>query len=178
MCLGDSSGFGLPRQALRDEVERLGIEAAAVVERAALALVEVPDVADVESAFELDLVAEVEGHLVHEPEDASARRPRDVNIARVESTENVERQPLGAELFLDGSHDISAERAQFVDAKIGSEDGEERVGLDEQEALASVDPQQVRVPVILARRLLGLRDGASEQTEKPLRTAHDHRGRA
>ena len=98
-------------ESLGNEVERLSVNAASVVQRAALKVVEASGVAGVEAAFVVDLVAEVGRHLVHEPEDAAACCPREENSVGVEWTENVERQALGAELFLDGSDDIRAERA-------------------------------------------------------------------
>jgi len=45
--------------------------------------------------------------------------------------------------------------------------------------VASVDPEEVRVPVIVAWRRVDERDGAlAEQVEKLSRAAYDHRSRA
>jgi hypothetical protein len=51
---------------------------------------------------------------------------------------------------------------------------EQRAGVDEEETAVPIDPEHVRVPVVVARRLLGWSDGASEQIEELLRAANDH----
>jgi len=75
--------------------------------------------------------------------------------------------------------DARSDRTHVADTDVRDEDWEERAGMHDEQALASVDPEEVRVPVIVAWRRVDERDGAlAEQVEKLSRAAYDHRSRA
>lgn len=54
-------------------------------------------------------------------------------------------------VILDRRREPRPEWCEVGLAGVGNEDREQRLGVDEQHALAAVDPEQVPVPVVLAR---------------------------
>lgn len=124
------------------------------MERAAEVVVEVVDVDVPEAAGLVDLPAALERHLVHHPEHVPARGLRQLDAVGVEATEYLGGEPFLEQRVLDDPDDARPDRTQVRDANVGEEDREERPGMDEEQALASVEPDQVRVPVSVARRRL------------------------
>ena len=66
-------------------------------------------------------------------------------------TERSRRQVLAAEFPADEAHDELARGPQTGCRHIGLEDCEERGRVGQQEALAPIEPQQIRVPVLRSR---------------------------
>jgi hypothetical protein len=64
---------------------------------------------------------------------------------------------LCAQLGLDGSDEVAADRAQIRATDACPEDREQGAGVGEQDAFLSVDPKQVQVPVVVGRRQIGER---------------------
>src|SRR6266511_247388 len=97
-------------------------------------------------------------NFVHEAECAAARGLGKPNTLGLKLGERVGRQALRAELDFDGRDEVDAERAEIRAAYACPEDREQRAGVGEQDALLSVDPEQVQVPVVIGRREFAERD--------------------
>jgi len=83
-------------------------------------------------------------------------------------------ESFGAQFGLDRLDDVVAKRSEISDPDPGPEDGEQRSGVGEQEALVAVDPGTVQIPVVVAWSGLAERDLAAEKIEHLLRAPHDH----
>jgi len=117
-------------------------------------------------------------HRSSESLDVSARRLREANLIRGEAA-GARRRELFEQLPDQQVDDARSDRTHVADTDVRDEDWEERAGMHDEQALASVDPEEVRVPVIVAWRRVDERDGAlAEQVEKLSRAAYDHRSRA
>jgi hypothetical protein len=78
-------------------------------------------------------------------------------------------------LRLDGLDRVGADRAQIRFPYPGQEDREQCSGVREEEALPAIEPEQVRVPVLVSSRQLREGDSkAAEQIEHPPRAPQDH----
>src|SRR4051812_25984469 len=134
---------------LDDEVDWIEV-AASVVRGAAEVPADGAGVTAAEAAGGGDGVVDVDGHVVHEAEHAAARGLRDLKRSRVELPERVRCQPLRVECGLDDADNVRPERAQLRRARARDEDGKERASVREQQALAPLEPEDVRVPVLVA----------------------------
>jgi len=75
--------------------------------------------------------------------------------------------------------DATLERAQIADADVGDKEREERAGMDGEQALAPVDPEEVGVPVVAGWWGVDERDRMlAEQVEQLAGAADDHWVRA
>jgi hypothetical protein len=93
----------------------------------------------------------------------------------VELPESVVCESCDTEVLLDEPHDVRPDRADVSLSDVGNEHGEERPGVREQEALPTVDPQQVHVPVVGRRWHFGeVSRGDTEERQHLRRTAEDH----
>jgi hypothetical protein len=91
--------------------------------------------------------------------------------------EDVCRQVLGLQLLVRAGCDPLPDRSQLGRADIGGEDGEQCRRVDEQEALAAVDPEQVQVPVVVTASDIRRRS-LPEELEHLRCATNDHDGRA
>lgn len=131
-----------------DQVDRAHVPAAAS-QSATEAVVEVVDVAAGKATVASDLVANLECHLVHEAEHAATRGPGDPDVVWLKPPERVRREGLGAEFGLDGRDEIRAGRPEICAPDARPKDREQCAGMGEQETLATIDPQQVQVPLVV-----------------------------
>src|SRR6266540_4331839 len=162
-------------EALGDEFDRPDV-VAAVPEHPAERVVEMVYVGAAETAPVSDDPSEFERHLGHEAERAAVRGLRKPNIVAVEFGECVGGKSFRAEFSLDRVDEVVAERAEIRYLYAHPEDREQSAGLGEQETLLPLDPNEVQVPVIVARRELAEGElAAAEQIEHLLRAPHDHR---
>ena len=102
-----------------------------------------------------DHQAAFERHLVHHAEDVAARRLGEADVVGVEAAEGVDRHSLLEQCAFEQTDDPPSDRAQLGEADIGDEDREQRAGVDDQQALAPIEPEHVRVPIVVARRRFG-----------------------
>lgn len=90
--------------------------------------------------------------------------------------EGIERQLLGTQLGLDRIYEVDAHWAQVAAADVGVEHREECAAMREQQTLATIDLEQVQIPVTVGRVELDERHLLpAQQVEHLLRAAHDHR---
>ena len=87
-----------------------------------------------------------------EAKGAAARGLGELNTVGLELGERVDGQVFGAELALDGRDEIVPDWAEVRAPNTCSEDGEQRVGVCEQDALLPVNPERVQIPVVVGRR--------------------------
>src|SRR6266540_2818186 len=160
-------------EALGDEFDRPDV-VAAVPEHPAERVVEMVYVGAAETALVSDDPSEFERHLGHEADRAAVRGLRKPNIA-VEFGECVGGKSFRAEFSLDRVDEVVAERAEIRDMNASPENREQGAGVGEEEALLPLDPYEVQVPVVVARRELAEDElAAAEQIEHLLRAPHDH----
>jgi hypothetical protein len=79
--------------------------------------------------------ADLERDLVHDAEDVPAGRLGEPDFSWFEAAARVDRK-------------------QIADAKLGDEEREERPGVHDQQGLAPLAPEQVRIPVVAVCRRL------------------------
>ena len=125
------------------EFERNPVLAVFGVQASAQLAVEFGGVDVPEAAGLVDVPAALEGHLVHDAEHVSACCRREADVIRIELTQRVDGQLLVEQRRLEQVDDAS-DRTLVGHADVGNEDREERAGMDDQQALASVEPEQVR----------------------------------
>ena len=89
-------------------------------------------------------------HLVHAPEHAPVGGLRELYVVGNKIAECVRREPFGVEGILDQRDDESTEWSKVIRTHVRGKDREQRARVGDEEALASLDPDQVRVEV--ARR--------------------------
>jgi hypothetical protein len=120
------------------------------------------DIGVLETASVFDRISARELGVAHEAEDHATRRSGEPHRICLERAQDVAGKPLVSERRLDTRADQRSRRPEVVLSDIGDEDRKQRPRVHEQEALAAVKPQHVRVPVVITR-------GSGEQ-EVPARS--------
>lgn len=110
-------------------------------------VVDLVEVGVLEAAVAGDDVLEVEGDFVHVAEGVSARGFRDDDGWWGQRAVGVVGETFACQLRADHRRDEPRKVAQVCFSYRGSEHAEQGAGVDEQKALASLDPQEVQVPV-------------------------------
>lgn len=83
--------------------------------------------------------------------------------------------PFHAQLSLDRLDEVAAERAEIGDVDARPEHGDEGAAMGEKETLLALDPDEVQVPVLVARRQVAQGELATvQQVEHLLGATHDH----
>ena len=154
-----------PAEPRSHEFERYPILAVFRVQASAQAVVEVIDVHVPETADLVDVPAALERHLVQCPEHVFAGCLRELEVIGSEAAEGVDGESLLDQGAFEQLDDAASDRAQVSDAHVGEEEREQCAGMDDEQALAAVEPEQVRVPVVLAGRRVDERDALAEQVE-------------
>lgn len=111
-----------------------------------------------------DQVLRLEGHLGHVPDHAAACRPRDPDRRWVRRTECCAGESFAGKRVDYKSGCVEAEVVELRDANVGVEDWEERVGVNQQQALAPLDTEHIGVPVIATR--IGVNQDAGPVTQQ------------
>ena len=93
-----------------------------------------------------------EGHVVHAAQDTAVSRLGEDQVLWLQPREHGGLQSLAGKLTLDQTADQRARRTQTRRAHICLEDREKRRRVGQQQALATIEPQQIRVPVLRVRR--------------------------
>jgi hypothetical protein len=91
----------------------------------------------------------------HVAKHLAAGRPRQPDGVRVECAESVGGELFVGERLVDHGRDEPSDRPQVADANVCRQDGEQRFGVRELQTLAPLDPDEIGVPVIRRRRLVG-----------------------
>ncbi|MDO8616570.1 MAG: hypothetical protein Q7T33_12685 [Dehalococcoidia bacterium] len=113
--------------------------------------------------------------LVHVTQYSPACCSGNLNATGIQITECVSGKPFGAKLGLDGPDNEGRQWREVGLADVGSQNCEERVGVSKQNALAPVDPKQVRVPVSISGFHIGkLPGGYSEESQELGRASQHH----
>jgi hypothetical protein len=110
-------------------------------------------------------------------------KPRILRLAvRARRNASGSAERVSGELFLAerGVHNIDHEgsrRPKIGLADISGEDGKQRSRVRKQQALAPIDPEHVRIPVLIVRRVLDARDVAHiQQVKQPCSAGSPTRG--
>ncbi len=123
--------------------------------------------------------SDLERHLVHDAKHNLAGGLGDLKIVGVKAAEHVARQTFIEQGGCEQIDDAALERAQIGGADGGDEEREQRARVGDQETLAPVEPEQVRIPVVALWRRLDQPDRLlPEQIEQLGAAADDHLPRA
>ena len=100
---------------------------------------------------------------------------RDPHTLRVKRPEQLRGESFVREGRLDPRCHQRAWGLEVALADVGDEDGEQRACVREQLALPAVEPQEVRVPVVVARRIVDEDEVAlAQEREQAGRAAQEH----
>ena len=110
-----------------------------------------------------------------QPRTAAVSRLGEDQVLWLQPGEHGGRQSLAGKLSLDEAGDQRARRTQTRRAHISLEGREKRGRVGQQQALATIEPQQIRVPVLRVRRWRRLRsERRPDDGEKLARAPQNH----
>ena len=173
---GRGRGASIP-DALEDELDWIG-GAKGTEDRPPKATIDRPDIAAFKATGILDGESTKPAQVVHATQDPSIGSLGDPNMGRVEPTERVTWQPFRVELVFDEPGREAPDGPEGGHSDIGSESREHGSRMSDKEALATIEPEQIHVPVVVMRshrRPRSLERVRSEKLQDLRRAAQNHR---
>ncbi len=139
-------------------------------------MVEHLEIALGEAAMRGDAALAKHRHLVHVSQHASAGGLRQLDVTAIEQAEALWRKTLSLKFALNQPDCDIADWKELGLAHVRNEHRKERAPMCQQETLSASQPQQVGVPIVVARLSGGRHPGMHvHQVKKLLRATQDHR---
>ncbi|HVC72097.1 MAG TPA: hypothetical protein VNC61_17725 [Acidimicrobiales bacterium] len=136
--------------ALEDKLDWI-VGAKGTKDRPPKATIDRTDIAAFKATSILDGESTTLAQVVHATEHASIGSLGDPNIGRVEPTKRVKWQPFRVELLLDEPGCEAPNGPERSHSDIGGESREHGSRMSDKEAFASIEPEQIHVPVVVMR---------------------------